>query len=87
MAGHPTPEILRLSLQDLALRVKILKVKLGSSIADALGQALDPPTPLNIQRAVNSLVEVKALTALEEITPMGRLLSKMPVDVHLGESG
>jgi HrpA-like RNA helicase len=34
--------------------------------------------------AVSSLVEVKALTANEDITPMGRLLSKLPMDVHLG---
>lgn len=29
--------------------------------------------------------QVQALTASEEITPMGRLLSKMPIDVHLGK--
>lgn len=29
-------------------------------------------------------MEVKALTSSEEITSMGRLLSKLPMDVHLG---
>lgn len=77
--------MLRLSLQDLALRIKILRLKLGSTIEDVLLRALDPPTPLNIQRAIASLVEVKALTAGEEITPMGKLLSKLPMDVHLGK--
>jgi hypothetical protein len=47
-----------LSLSDLALRIKILRVGLGSSIEDVLSQALDPPSPLNIQRAVSALVEV-----------------------------
>lgn len=77
--------MLRLSLQDLALRIKILRLKLGNSIEEVLLKALDPPTSLNVQRAIASLVEVKALTVSEEITPMGRLLSKLPMDVHLGK--
>lgn len=85
MAEHPLPEMLRLSLSDLALRIKIMKVNLGASIQDVLSRALDPPSTTNIQRAVASLVDVKALTATEEITPMGRLLSKLPTDVHLGK--
>ncbi|KAK4689978.1 ATP-dependent RNA helicase DHX29, partial [Tremellales sp. Uapishka_1] len=85
LAEHPVPEMLRLSLQDLALRIKILKVKIGNSIEDVLSKALDAPSALNIQRAIASLVEVKALTSSEEITPMGRLLSRLPMDVHLGK--
>ncbi|KAJ3558034.1 hypothetical protein NM688_g1149 [Phlebia brevispora] len=85
MAEHPDPEMLRLSLSDLALRIKILKVNLGSSIEDVLSQALDPPSPTNVSRAIAALVEVRALTTTQEITPMGRLLSKMPTDVHLGK--
>lgn len=85
LAPHPLPEILRLSLQDLALRIKILKVQIGSTIADGLSRALDPPLLVNINRAVQSLIEVGALTTLEQITPMGRLLSRLPVDVHLGK--
>lgn len=85
MADHPDPEIMRLSLSDLALRIKIMKVNLGSSIEDVLLRALDPPLSVNIQRAIASLIEVRALTPSEEITPMGRLLSKLPTDVHLGK--
>nr|XP_019046467.1 DEAH box polypeptide 36 [Kwoniella bestiolae CBS 10118]OCF25397.1 DEAH box polypeptide 36 [Kwoniella bestiolae CBS 10118] len=85
LAEHPIPEMLRLSLQDLALRIKILKGPLGKTIESVLLQALDPPSPVNIQRAIASLVEVKALTTNEDITPMGRLLSKLPMDVHLGK--
>ena len=58
MAEHPDPEMMRLSLSDLALRIKIMKVNLGSSIEDALSRALDPPSSINIQRAVSVLVEV-----------------------------
>jgi ATP-dependent RNA helicase DHX29 len=91
--------MMRLSLSDLALRIKIMKVKLGTSIEDVLSRALDPPVSINVQRAIAMLVEVRlfhipfrlllipqvgALTPSEEITPMGRLLSKLPTDVHLG---
>jgi hypothetical protein len=49
---------MRLSLSELALRIKILKVDIGSSIEDVLSRALDPPVPVNVQRAVSALVEV-----------------------------
>ena len=58
MAEHPLPEIMRLSLSDLGLRIKIMKVNLGSSIEDVLSRALDPPASINVQRAISSLVEV-----------------------------
>jgi spore maturation protein SpmA len=45
MADHPLPEMMRLSLSDLALRIKIMKVKLGSSIEDVLSRAVDPLCP------------------------------------------
>lgn len=63
MAEHPDPEMMRLSLSDLALRIKILKVKLGSSIEDVLSRALDPPSSINVQRAVSALVEVSLMIA------------------------
>lgn len=58
MADHPDPEIMRLSLSDLALRIKIMKINLGTSVEDVLSRALDPPLSMNIQRAVASLIEV-----------------------------
>ena len=58
MADHPLPEMTRLSLSDLALRIKTMKVNLGSTIEDVLTRALDPPSAINIRRAVSALVEV-----------------------------
>lgn len=48
---------MRLSLQDLALRIKIMKIG-NASIEDVLLKALDPPLAVNVQRAVSSLIEV-----------------------------
>jgi len=85
MDAHPLPEMLRLSLQELALQLKVMPLQVGTSIEDALAQALDPPEAVNVQRAIASLVEVEALTPQEQITPLGRHLCHMPLDVHLSK--
>ena len=58
MADNPLPEMMRLSLSDLSLRIKIMKIKIGTSIEDVLSRALDPPATINVQRAISALVEV-----------------------------
>ena len=82
LAEEQTPEMLRLSLQDLVLRVKICKL---GGIEQTLSEALDPPSTKNIRRAIDSLVDVKALTNMEELTPLGRQLARLPLDVFLGK--
>ncbi|KJZ72479.1 hypothetical protein HIM_08148 [Hirsutella minnesotensis 3608] len=82
MADQQTPEMLRLSLQDLAIRVKICKI---GGIEETLGDALDPPSAKNIRRAIDALVDVRALTAAEELTPLGHQLARLPLDVFLGK--
>ncbi|KAF8245381.1 P-loop containing nucleoside triphosphate hydrolase protein [Wilcoxina mikolae CBS 423.85] len=82
MADQQTPEIMRLSLQDLVLRVKICAL---GNVEEVLTSALDSPTPKNIRRAVDSLVDVKALTQDEKLTPLGQRLAGLPLDVYLGK--
>jgi len=82
MAEQQTPEMLRLSLQDLIIRVKICRL---GDIESALSQALDPPSIKNIRRAIDALSEVGALTSNEELTSLGRQIAKLPVDAHLGK--
>lgn len=82
LAEQQTPELLRLSLQDLVLRVKICKL---GEVEQTLLEALDPPSPKNIRRAIDSLKEVKALTSNESLTPLGSQLAKLPLDVFLGK--
>lgn len=83
MNDQQTPEMLRLSLQDLAIRVKICKI---GGIEETLSQALDPPSAKNIRRAIDALVDVRALTATsEELTPLGLQLARLPLDVFLGK--
>lgn len=85
MQDDPSPEMLRLSLSSIALKIKTLDINLGSSVEDVLSRALDPPLETNVQRAVQALIEVKALTPNQDITPMGRILSRLPTDIYLGK--
>ncbi|KAF2759957.1 ATP-dependent RNA helicase A [Pseudovirgaria hyperparasitica] len=82
MALQQTPEMLRLSLQDLVMRTKICKL---GAIEATLSAALDPPSTKNIRRAIDALVEVNALTPKEDLTPLGIQLAKLPLDAHLGK--
>jgi ATP-dependent RNA helicase DHX29 len=82
MMDQQTPEMLRLSLQDLVMRTKICKL---GDIESTLSEALDPPSPKNIRRAIDALIEVDALTPSEELTNLGRQIAKLPLDAHLGK--
>ncbi|KAF9696290.1 hypothetical protein EKO04_005262 [Ascochyta lentis] len=82
MMDQQTPEMLRLSLQDLVMRTKICK--LGDT-ESTLSEALDPPSSKNIRRAIDALIEVDALTPGEELTALGRQIAKLPLDAHLGK--
>ncbi|KAI1655436.1 P-loop containing nucleoside triphosphate hydrolase protein [Daldinia decipiens] len=82
MSDQQTPEMLRLSLQDLAIRVKICKI---GGIEETLGEALDAPSAKNIRRAIDALIDVRALTNTEELTPLGHRLARLPLDVFLGK--
>ncbi|EEQ27401.1 pre-mRNA-splicing factor ATP-dependent RNA helicase PRP22 [Microsporum canis CBS 113480] len=82
LSEQQIPEMLRLSLQDLILRVKICNL---GDIESTLSEALDPPSSKNIRRAIDSLKTVKALTGAEALTPLGKQLAKLPLDVFLGK--
>ncbi|KAM0610545.1 hypothetical protein ACHAP1_001791 [Verticillium nonalfalfae] len=82
ISDQQTPEMLRLSLQDLAIRVKICKI---GGIEETLSEALDAPSAKNIRRAVDALIDVRALTNAEELTPLGHQLARLPLDVFLGK--
>lgn len=82
MVEQQTPEMLRLSLQDLVMRVKICKL---GNVEEALSQALDPPSSKNVHRAIEALIEVGALTTSEELTSLGQQLAKLPLDAQLGK--
>lgn len=82
MSDSQTPEMLRLSLQELAIRIKVCRI---GGIEATLSEALDPPSAKNTRRAVDALIDVRALTPGEDLTPLGHQLARLPLDVFLGK--
>ncbi|KAF2457555.1 helicase associated domain-containing protein [Lineolata rhizophorae] len=82
MLEHQTPEMLRLSLQELVMRIKICNL---GDVQQILQSALDPPQYKNIRRAIDALTEVGALALNESLTPLGQQIARIPVDAMLGK--
>ena len=82
MAEEHVPEMLRLSLQDPILRIKVWDL---GDIETTLAQAIDPPNIKNTRRAIIALQDAGALTSSEKLTTLGRQLSRLPLDILLGK--
>ena len=62
------PEMVRVPLEELVLQIQLLK--LGPTAA-FLEQVIEPPPPRSVQAAVAQLQAVGALSAEEQLTPLG----------------
>ncbi|CAM9202678.1 unnamed protein product, partial [Chrysoparadoxa australica] len=83
LPAHGTPEMLRAPLEHLVLSIK--SFGLGSSPAEVLAEALDPPLSKSVEDAVNLLTSLKALDAKGELTALGTHLSRLPCTVSVGK--
>ncbi|KAL8720742.1 MAG: hypothetical protein Q9225_002442 [Loekoesia sp. 1 TL-2023] len=77
------PEMLRTDLQDICLDIKAQAF--DYPIRNFLAHALEPPAPKTVDASVMNLQALDALTAEEQITPLGRLLASLPVHPSLGK--
>ena len=82
MLEQHVPEMLRLSLQDPILRVKIWQL---GPIEDTLSEAIEPPTKKNIRRAIEKLKDAGALSSIEELTALGQQVARLPLEVPLAK--
>ena len=88
LSPHPQPEVRRVALEQLVLRTKALQLQAhGSDLAaDVCAELPEPPTTEAVSGAVEELVLCGALTAgAERLTPLGELLTKLPLDARLGK--
>ena len=76
------PEMLRLSLQESIMRIKIWRF---GSVEYTFSQAIEPPPRKTIVRAMDKLKDAGALTNAEELTPLGEQLARLPLDVRLAK--
>jgi HrpA-like RNA helicase len=77
------PELLRSDLQETCLSVKAQNF--NETVPSFLAQAIEPPSAQAVGAAVQNLVEIEAFTANEDLTPLGRVLSRLPVHPSLGK--
>ncbi|PIK44367.1 putative ATP-dependent RNA helicase A [Apostichopus japonicus] len=79
---HSEPEIFRTPLHELALTIKLLRL---GDITEFLNKAIEPPPLDSVVEAVAGLKAMHALDVQENLTPLGRVLAKLPLDPKLGK--
>ncbi|XP_026330689.1 putative ATP-dependent RNA helicase DHX57 isoform X2 [Hyposmocoma kahamanoa] len=82
---QPVPEIHRIPLEQLLLKIKILPLFKDMSIHEVLGKTIEPPAKINIDGALVRLQDVGALDSTYALTALGRHLAALPVDVRIGK--
>nr|XP_019548139.2 putative ATP-dependent RNA helicase DHX57 [Aedes albopictus] len=83
--GQPVPEIHRIPLEPLLLRIKTLETLQGSSLKEVLMGTIEPPSEENIEAAKKRLIDVGAFDLGENLTSLGHHLATLPVDVRIGK--
>ncbi|KAJ3022122.1 hypothetical protein HKX48_006951 [Thoreauomyces humboldtii] len=83
MAADAVPEMLRIPLEQLCLQV----LALGSTDVRAfLGKALDAPSLVNIENALQVLRDVNAIDHVtEHLTSLGQHMATIPADLRIAK--
>ncbi|XP_050389474.1 ATP-dependent RNA helicase A isoform X3 [Patella vulgata] len=79
---HTTPEIFRTPLHECALSIKLLRL---GEIGTFLAKAVEPPPLDAVIEAQAILRQMRALDSNDELTPLGRILARMPIEPRLGK--
>lgn len=77
-----TPEMFRTPLHEIALSIKLLRL---GGIGQFLAKAIEPPPLDAVIEAEHTLRELDALDSNDELTPLGRILAKLPIEPRLGK--
>ncbi|KAM9719884.1 LOW QUALITY PROTEIN: ATP-dependent RNA helicase A-like [Menidia menidia] len=82
LESHMTAEIFRTPLHEVALSIKLLRL---GAIGHFLSKAIEPPPLDAVIEAEHTLRELDALDSNEELTPLGRILARLPIEPRLGK--
>uniref|UniRef100_A0A3Q2YXE0 Putative ATP-dependent RNA helicase DHX57 n=1 Tax=Hippocampus comes TaxID=109280 RepID=A0A3Q2YXE0_HIPCM len=85
LADQQLPEIQRVPLEQLCLRIKILDVFAEQTLESVFCRVIEPPAVGSLDVAKRCLQDLGALTAEEKLTPLGYHLASLPVDVRVGK--
>uniref|UniRef100_A0A3B4WYD6 Putative ATP-dependent RNA helicase DHX57 n=1 Tax=Seriola lalandi dorsalis TaxID=1841481 RepID=A0A3B4WYD6_SERLL len=85
LAEQQLPEIQRVPLEQLCLRIKVLDVFAEQTLESVYSRLIEPPAMGSLDAAKQRLQDLGALTADERLTPLGYHLACLPVDVRIGK--
>ena len=82
---HPyqVVEMKRVDLTNVVMHVKALDFP-GMAVEEVLAAAIEPPASHRIKAAMLDLQMVGAIDDKQNLTPLGRVLLQLPVDVQVG---
>ncbi|KAL7743180.1 hypothetical protein ACLKA6_016313 [Drosophila palustris] len=83
--AQPVPEIQRVPLEQIVLRIKTLQTFATRNTLSVLLETLEAPTEDSVLGALMRLRDVGALDAEDQLTPLGHHLAALPVDVRIGK--
>ncbi|UJR34291.1 hypothetical protein I4U23_021695 [Adineta vaga] len=76
------PEIFRTPLHELALAIKLLKL---GDIKAFLSKAIEQPPMDAVAEAEFTLKQMQAIDDNNELTPLGKILARLPIDPKIGK--
>lgn len=82
LRAHQLPEMLRVPLEPLCLQIKATLPEW--QVEQVLANAITPPTEPVVDRAMQLLKARQALSAVGDLTALGKHLSRMPLDPAVG---
>ncbi|TPX54512.1 hypothetical protein PhCBS80983_g05892 [Powellomyces hirtus] len=83
VASYRPPEMVRVPLDEVCLRVRACGFE--GTVGAILNGCVDSPPEKNVERAIERLKMIQAFTPDEQLTPLGRKLSHLPLDTRLGK--
>eukprot|EP00941_MAST-03F_sp_MAST-3F-sp1_P005627 g5627.t1 len=99
MIPQNIPAIRRVPLTELCLLLKRLPRLVGSNVEeeeeddditdnfclDVFQHAIDPPSQTAVEDALSELRKIGALDQAERLTPLGKIISRLPIEARLGK--
>ena len=82
MPEHMVPEILRTPLHELCLSIKLLRL---GPVGTFLSKCVQSPPIDAVIEAEVMLRQMLAIDTHDELTPLGRILARLPVEPRLGK--
>ncbi|KAG4077130.1 hypothetical protein HA402_016117 [Bradysia odoriphaga] len=79
---HLTPEMFRTPLHELALSIKLLRL---GAIGQFLSKAIEPPPLDAVIEAEVVLRDLKCLNENDDLSPLGKILARLPIEPRLGK--